>query len=289
MIYSIENDKIKVQIDSMGCEMVSLYNKRDDKELIWKGDAAVWKRHAPILFPLVGRYRDDECRIDGKTYRSTQHGFARDSEFMLLAKGDEFISFTLPIIGDEHSDAFPYKCLLNIMYRINGSLVDVCVDVMNKDVRPINFSLGGHPAFVYGDCESLTGCKIRFNDVKKVNYRLLDSNGLLTDQTYTLPLDGDGKVEVTKDFFDRDAYVIDNNQVKSVSLIRDGEAFITVKSDAPVFGIWSKKGFNNPFICIEPWYGCSDSADFEGEIYERAYNNWLDVDETFTFKYSIRI
>ena len=35
----------------------------------------------PLLFPIVGRLANDELRHRGKTYRMTQHGFARDNRF----------------------------------------------------------------------------------------------------------------------------------------------------------------------------------------------------------------
>jgi len=49
-------------------------------ELIWQAGAA-WPRHAPLLFPIVGRLKNDELRHRGKTYPMTQHGFARDQVF----------------------------------------------------------------------------------------------------------------------------------------------------------------------------------------------------------------
>jgi len=46
-------------VDSKGCEIVSVIRKSDNKQYIWSGQPDIWKRHTPVLFPLVGRYKND--------------------------------------------------------------------------------------------------------------------------------------------------------------------------------------------------------------------------------------
>lgn len=50
MQYSIENDILRLTVDSHGAEPVSVIHKPTGAELLWQADPAVWKRHAPILF-----------------------------------------------------------------------------------------------------------------------------------------------------------------------------------------------------------------------------------------------
>ena len=52
----IENDFLKVTIDDHGAELVSIYDKEKDREVIWQGDPKFWGRHAPVLFPNVGKH-----------------------------------------------------------------------------------------------------------------------------------------------------------------------------------------------------------------------------------------
>jgi hypothetical protein len=56
-------------------------------EFVWQAEPA-WPRHAPLLFPIVGRLANDELRHRGRTYRMTQHGFARDSRFAWAERGE---------------------------------------------------------------------------------------------------------------------------------------------------------------------------------------------------------
>ena len=42
----LENDFLKVTIDDHGAELVSIYDKEKDREVIWQGDPRFWGRHA---------------------------------------------------------------------------------------------------------------------------------------------------------------------------------------------------------------------------------------------------
>ena len=55
MNITIESTQIKAEISTNGAEIQHLVKKSDGTELIWNGDVSVWKNHAPILFPYVGR------------------------------------------------------------------------------------------------------------------------------------------------------------------------------------------------------------------------------------------
>ena len=61
--------------------LVSIYDKEKDREVIWQGDPRFWGRHAPVLFPNVGKHYGNHYRIGDKEYASKQHGFARDTDF----------------------------------------------------------------------------------------------------------------------------------------------------------------------------------------------------------------
>ena len=85
----LENDLLKVSIDTKGAQITSLYNKTTGVEQMWQADPNVWPWHAPNLFPIVGGLINDELLIDGKAYPMKRHGFARQSEFVLLKSDDQ--------------------------------------------------------------------------------------------------------------------------------------------------------------------------------------------------------
>ena len=64
----LENDFLKVTIDDHGAELVSIYDKEKDREVIWQGDPRFWGRHAPVLFPNVGKHYGNHYRIGDREY-----------------------------------------------------------------------------------------------------------------------------------------------------------------------------------------------------------------------------
>jgi len=51
----MENARLRVEIAELGAELMSVYDKKNETELLFNGDPAYWKRRAPILFPNVGK------------------------------------------------------------------------------------------------------------------------------------------------------------------------------------------------------------------------------------------
>ena len=69
-MHTLENDQLCVTISDHGAELSGIFDKKNDREILWNADPSHWKRHAPVLFPNVGRYYEDHCLINGKTYTS---------------------------------------------------------------------------------------------------------------------------------------------------------------------------------------------------------------------------
>ena len=95
MRYILENDTLRVEIESFGAEIKSVKRKADGREYMWCGDPRYWGRTSPVLFPFVGAPKNKEYRYEGRTYPMGQHGFARDMEFTLEAQEEKSIWFVL--------------------------------------------------------------------------------------------------------------------------------------------------------------------------------------------------
>ncbi len=117
MNYEIKNSFIKAQIKSFGAELNSLKKCDEDFEYIWQANSKYWARHSPVLFPIVGRLKDDSYIYKNQKYSMFQHGFARDKEFELIKKEDDFIEFSLK--NDEETlKNYPFLFVLNITYTL---------------------------------------------------------------------------------------------------------------------------------------------------------------------------
>ena len=95
VLIKLENDYLLVEVNKFGAELSSVRDRRSSYEFIWQSDEAYWNRHAPILFPIVGRLREDRFEYKGESYEMTQHGFARDSEFEVVEERPNAVTFSL--------------------------------------------------------------------------------------------------------------------------------------------------------------------------------------------------
>ena len=70
-----------MQISDHGAELSSIYDKAADREAVWTGDPAFWNRHAPVLFPFVGKVNGGFYTHKGVKYPMVSTASARDNEF----------------------------------------------------------------------------------------------------------------------------------------------------------------------------------------------------------------
>ena len=285
--YVIENEQLKVTVRSSGCEIVSVIKKSDGREFMWDGNPDAWCRHSPILFPHIGVYRDDKMTYEGKVYHSKQHGPVRNMEWTLVSHSDTEIFMTVNQTEDTLKE-YPFDFKLTAGYKLDGNDIKVMWKVENTNEKEMFFSIGGHPAFACPPGKnSMDGCEIRFEtDADAIHYSLLNNVGQLVDGDNQLKLN-DKKFTIDKKMFDTSAYVIENNQTHQVSILNEGKPFVTVKFEAPVFGLWSPAKKDMPFMCIEPWYGRADRHDFVGELKDREWENQLAPGKTFEKAYHI--
>ena len=52
MRYFLENDCLKVEIESFGAEIKSVIRKENMREYLWYGNPRFWGRTSPVLFPF---------------------------------------------------------------------------------------------------------------------------------------------------------------------------------------------------------------------------------------------
>ncbi|MEG1459544.1 MAG: aldose 1-epimerase family protein [Acetivibrio sp.] len=287
----LENQRLRVTINNKGAEIQSIFGKEEKREYIWKGDSNYWGRSAPVLFPVVGNFKNKEYVYEEKTYKMNQHGFARDRQFDIFSKTETEIWYLLK--EDEESlKIYPFRFHLYLGYRLHENQLEVLWKVENTNQKELYFSIGGHPAFMcpLTEGEKQSDYYLQFNGEDDLLYSLIDETGLVAYENNLLPLDEEGSIQIPAHLFDRDALIIENQQATKVSLLDSKKnPYITLTFHAPLFGIWSPAKKNAPFVCIEPWYGRSDSKDFNGTLKERQYGNTLKPKETFEAAYTIMV
>ena len=289
---TIENNKIKVTIADHGAELISIYDKENEREVMWQADPAFWNRHAPILFPNVGQHYNKKYLYQGQTYPAGQHGFARDMEFTFVKSNEYSITHVLKA-NEETRKVYPFEFELEVTHSICEGHLMVGWKVVNHGENTMYFTIGGHPAFnvpVLPDTRQ-SDYYIQFaEDQDALTYILIDtSNGTgIPEETRELTLT-DHKYQIREDMFYNDALVFDGGQIKWVAItMPDGSPYVGMKCDGfPNFGIWSKPGA--PYVCLEPWMGRCDNRGFDKDISEKDGINVLKEGEVFERSYEIII
>ena len=65
MVLAIANSKIKLEVDTLGAQMMTLTDS-DGIQYLWEGDPKYWGKRAPNLFPFIGRLTDNSYSFEGK-------------------------------------------------------------------------------------------------------------------------------------------------------------------------------------------------------------------------------
>ncbi|WP_407165795.1 aldose 1-epimerase family protein [Bradyrhizobium sp. ORS 111] len=264
--HTLRGDKIAATVLAQGAELSSL-KRADGAELLWQAGPQ-WPRHAPVLFPIVGRLKNDTLHHDGETYPMTQHGFARDRRFAWLERGPR--SCKLALTDDAETRArYPFAFRLEVTYRIDGADLDVAFDVINTGDVTLPASLGGHPAFNWPLLPGLPkeAYSLNFAKDEPAPVRRL-KDGLMRPQSEPSAIRG-RTLALSERLFDDDAMILDQVASSSVRFAAaQGPAIDLSWNGFRELGIWSKVG-GAPFLCIEPWHGFASPTEFDGEFVDK--------------------
>ena len=164
-MHVLENEILKIAVADAGAELSSVYDKENGLERLWGADPTVWNRHAPILFPFVGRVYDKTYRVNGREYSmKTQHGFARDLDFRCTEETAESLCQVLTST-EATKVIYPWDFRLQIRHRLdaaNPRLLHVEWDVSNTGEGTMVYSIGGHPGFLMPAGVQKEDCRIAF-------------------------------------------------------------------------------------------------------------------------------
>ena len=74
---TLQNQQLTVQIDELGAQLHSIKRQDNEIEYLWQGEPASWNRQAPILFPFVGRLKDDQYQNSNVIYIFVKWSYKR--------------------------------------------------------------------------------------------------------------------------------------------------------------------------------------------------------------------
>jgi galactose mutarotase-like enzyme len=282
LITTISNSILTVQIKHMGAELCSLKNN-SNKEYIWSGNPDFWGKHSPILFPIVGTLKNNSYHYNDKEYKLSRHGFAREMNFELIHKQENSATF-LFTSSVETKEKYPFDFELYLIYTLENSTLKIEYKVINKGESKMPFSIGAHPAFDLPN--TFENYSLEFENSAPLTFHLLQ-DGLISNATEQLQLDKK-QLHLNHKLFENDALVFKKTPSKAISILENSKPVLKVSyEDFPDLGIWTPP--NAPFICIEPWFGYSDTVTTFGNLFEKEGIQILGKNATFNSAYSIEI
>ncbi|MBP2315627.1 aldose 1-epimerase family protein [Azospirillum soli] len=283
--HEITNGRLSAAIKADGAELCSLRDTQG-RELLWQAGPA-WPRHAPVLFPIVGRLKDDRLRHAGRDYRLTQHGFARDRRFAWEEQGPAACRLSLTD-DDWTRERYPFAFRFEMAYALEGDSLTVRHRLSNPGTEALPASIGGHPAFRWPLIGGLpkTAHELVFETDEPAPIRRV-TGGLLTPDHHPTPIRG-RRLPLDEGLFADDAVILDQPASRSVRYTAPGAPAIEVSWDGfEQLGVWSKAG--GDFLCIEPWHGHASPTDFDGPFTDKPGLLHLVPGETRELTYRITL
>ena len=288
-MFSIENQHLKITVHPKGAELQSIFNKRNQLEYLWSGDPAIWGKHSPLLFPIVGTLKHDTYFYKDQSYTLPRHGFARDMEFELEEQQADALTFLLR--SNEATRAnYPFEFELRVTYQLAPNGLATTYSVKNLSAGDLYFSIGGHPAF---KVPLVAGTQyedyyLEFEEKETASRWPISRDGLIENAAMPL-LNNSNILPLTRELFAADAVVFKQLSSTVVSLRSDktSHALDFDFADFPYLGIWAAK--NADFVCIEPWCGIADSVDSDQQLTAKEGINRLAAGDVFERMWAITL
>ncbi|MGN0674906.1 MAG: aldose 1-epimerase family protein [Oscillospiraceae bacterium] len=285
----ISSESVKAVVDSFGAELHSIrdYN---DTEYLWQADPNVWKRHAPVLFPFICNTSSKKYTYEGREYKLSNHGFARDSEFEVLYSKASETELVLRS-SEATKEIYPFDFELYIKYSVSGNKLTVTYTVKNSDSRDIYFFIGGHPAF-----RVPLDSRDSFDDYY-VEYETNENIVQEFNGKSTVILDGAKKVPLSHELFANDVFMKDSPNSSWAALVskKTGKKIRLNYNNKGCIAVWSSyfedKALTEQaqFVCLEPWSSVPVYCDNEEDITKMPHAIKLAPEKSYVFAYSIEI
>jgi len=287
-MYHLENDFLKITVNSQGAELKSVFNKSNQKEVLWQANPEFWGKSSPVLFPIVGTLKNGIYSYDNKEYNLPRHGFARDYNFKVEEVSHSQLIYSLES-SSETLQLYPFVFKLQIIYTLQNNSLHVEYKVENlSDVETMYFSLGAHPAFKVGKkADDFSDYTLLFNKDSHLKASCL-KDGLLTEKQNTITLSNQ-RLQLDYKLFEKDALVLLDMKSDKITLLdSDEKTMLTFEFEKfPYFGLWTVK--DSGFICLEPWAGVADFDSHDQQLENKTGINTLKPNENWSASWTICI
>ncbi|MCI1986651.1 MAG: aldose 1-epimerase family protein [Lactobacillus sp.] len=288
---TLHNDYFTVTINELGAEVTQITRQTDGRNyLLVDPEGHYWNRHAPILFPAIGKSNADRYTLDGQTYPMSQHGFARDGAFTVVGETTPTQITLKQTATAETLVKFPFAYSLSVTYTLTATGLTTDFTVANHDQKLMPYALGSHPAFqLYAP---LSDYHLELADADEPVQAYGIGPVPFRDGTLTPFAAAQGtQIPLNHALLDSGLIIFDAPHTTAATLAaNDGSHRVSVSlQDFPYVTIWSAEHKNAPFLCVEPFAGLPDQAGAPSDWRQKAGNNLLEPAATQHFGYTMTL
>lgn len=290
-IVVIENERLEVQLCLRGGAFYSIRDKSDRSEVMWQGESRAWRGRDVLLFPFCGRQVGKYYLHRGKKYKSSLHGFAKDSVFTVAESTSTRIALELES-SPLTLQVYPFDFVLRVEYSLEGNTISVNYTVTNKGGETMYFGLGSHLGIKLDAekagffREETAGNFITLGRAADSHFPLKDGTGfVLSEEKLPEPLT---RFELRKSLFVKYPTLLLHTGGGSLTLERKNGKSLTFDYGAPVLALWSHHR-RGAFVCVEPWWGLPDEGTPKRELADKVMINSLEPGKDFEAGYRITV
>lgn len=289
---TIQNDRFTATINEVGAELTHLVDQASHRDLIWNND--LWPKHAPVLFPAIGRSNEDSYLIDGQRYEMPQHGFVSGETFMIVDQTPTAVTLSLKANAATRV-YYPFDFELQVTFALVATGLNLTFSVQNHGQQDLSYSLGSHPAFnvPFEAGEAFTDYELvldpaptdlqQFEIVKTPNpYRSGKELPVTTDK---------GVIKLNYPMFDAGLIILKAPNLAHLTLqsTKSKHSISLNLDDFDYVTLWTKEGAQAPFLCLEPFNGLPDVAGDLRELATKEGNHHVAVGQSETMAYTITV
>ena len=221
-----------------------------------------------------------------------KHGFLRDTLCSLESIEDNKIIFKAESSIDTLK-LYPYEFKILITYELVEKSIHSNLEFFNYSSNKMPFNLGLHPAFKVplNDNESFEDYKVNFDIPGSYNIPTVNLTDGTIDYTKVIRTFNNLKeLPLNYSDYDFDALVFENILSHQITLTNKDESSGVVFNfeDFPMLGIWTPNHIKSPFICLEPWIGCADAPQSNGDFETKRDLIYVEPNCSNTIKYSLK-
>lgn len=276
---TLQNDDTQVVVNLHGGQVQSFVS--NGVEYMWQADPQYWGQTAPVLFPFVGRLKDDKYIAGEQTINISQDGFLGDRVFKVEAQTANSVTLVYTSTLADY-DLYPCDFTLEVSYQLIGHQLTTTYNIVNNSSYQMPYQIGGYPAF---NVDSVNDLSVVFPPQTVTKHNISEGLQVTTEQIEI------NVVDLSYDLINKNIPCFSDFSQSELLLKNKGQDFIKFDfKSMDYLALWSPEYKNAKLICIQPANGIGSRADQQGYLLENKdgmYNLAPNASQSCSFSFEI--